>query len=178
MTTRRRSSRTATGPDSYVATGVVGVDRSQLFDQNRDLGLTILEVEEAGLYERVDEELGLPGGVDALRESTLIFPGTIPGLDSEDDTDETEEDAGNQDPNAVAPVNEAVLIQASNLDGETATLQADTIATTWATLANLIDQEELETFTETIGKEIAAVEEQLLAFDEANPRICPARATG
>ena len=46
------------GPDSYVATGVVGVDRLQLFDQDVDLSFLILEVEEAGLYERVDEERG------------------------------------------------------------------------------------------------------------------------
>ena len=45
------------------------------------------------------------------------------------------------------------------------------LASTWAAIANLIDQDELATFTDTIGEEIAAVEEQLLAFDQANPRI-------
>ena len=158
------------GPDSYVATGVVSVDRLQLFDPTLDPGLMILEVEEAGLYEQAAEELGVPGGSDALREFTQIFPGTIPGLGSSTDTEEEDEQTSASDPNAV-PTNEAILIQVSNLDGETATVQADVLASTWATIANLIDQEELDSFTDTIGEEIAAVEEQLIAFDQANPRI-------
>ena len=161
-------------PDSWVATGIVAVDRSQLFDQNADPGLVVLEAQEAGLYERVDEVLSLPGGVAALEESTQIYPGPIPGLAVAVPISEEDGSAGSGNANSGdgdSQPTEALLIQVSNLDAATAEAQAEATAVALADIASAADQAEYDAFVLTIGEGIAEVEAEIIAFDQANPRI-------